>query len=86
MDTNNDTLLERNQTEELLAKLLEKELDPLKKNLDTMFMIFSGMIIIFMQAGFALIETGTVRAKNALSILIKNMSDMFFGNLFKFKS
>lgn len=32
-----------------------------------------------MQAGFALVETGTVRHKNAQSILIKNVFDSAIG-------
>jgi len=35
--------------------------------------------ILLMQAGFALVENGTVRAKNSRNILIKNMFDLCIG-------
>ena len=40
-----------------------------------------GTLIIFMQAGFAFLEAGSVRAKNTINILIKNFSDLCFGKL-----
>jgi len=38
--------------------------------------IISTGFILLMQAGFALLESGTVREKNSQAILIKNMFDM----------
>lgn len=38
-------------------------------------------MIFFMQSGFALIETGAVRKKNAQSILIKNCFDSAIGSI-----
>jgi Amt family ammonium transporter len=38
-------------------------------------------MIFFMQSGFALVEAGSIRAKNANSILIKNMFDSAIGCL-----
>lgn len=79
MNFTNDTyLFEENETlsaEESIAK----EVASFKANMDQMFLFVMGSIVLFMQAGFALIEVGTVRAKNATSILIKNISDMCFG-------
>ena len=37
--------------------------------------------ILLMQLGFALVENGTVRAKNSRNILIKNMFDLCIGGL-----
>ena len=42
------------------------------------FLTATGMIF-FMQMGFALLECGSVRAKSAKSILIKNMFDAVVG-------
>jgi Amt family ammonium transporter len=41
---------------------------------NTIFFLFTGMIVMFMSAGFCLVETGLVRAKNAAAIALKNVS------------
>ncbi len=62
--------------------LLAEDLSALKSDLDQFFLLVMGALVVLMQAGFALIEAGTVRAKNATSILIKNISDLCFGGDF----
>ena len=52
----------------------------LKTNLNALFLVIMGTIIIFMQAGFGFLEAGSIRAKNATSILIKNFADLLFGS------
>ncbi|MDR2494530.1 MAG: ammonium transporter [Spirochaetaceae bacterium] len=45
-----------------------------------MLWLFIGSILVFiMQAGFALVETGFTRAKNASNIAMKNLMDFCFG-------
>jgi Amt family ammonium transporter len=46
---------------------------------NTSFVIVSTAMIFLMQAGFALVECGTVRKKNASNILIKNLFDACIG-------
>ena len=47
-----------------------------------MIWLFIGAILVFiMQAGFALVETGLTRAKNASNITMKNLMDFCFGAL-----
>lgn len=41
---------------------------------NTLFLLVSGMVVMFMAAGFCLVETGLVRAKNAAAIALKNVS------------
>ena len=40
--------------------------------LDTLWVMLTGFLVFFMNAGFALVETGFCRAKNAVNILSKN--------------
>ncbi len=42
--------------------------------LDTFYMIMSGALVMWMAAGFAMLEAGLVRAKNTAEILTKNVT------------
>lgn len=42
--------------------------------LDTFYFLVSGVLVMWMAAGFAMLEAGMVRAKNTAEILIKNIS------------
>ncbi|MBW2732949.1 MAG: ammonium transporter [Deltaproteobacteria bacterium] len=57
-------------------------LDPtLKVMLDTVWVVICGALVFFMNAGFALLETGLCRSKNAVSILAKNFTVAAFAGL-----
>ncbi len=49
--------------------------------LDNIWVLVAGILVFFMQAGFALVEAGLTRAKNVVNILAKNTSDMVIGGL-----
>ncbi len=49
--------------------------------LDNIWVLIAGVLVFFMQAGFALVEAGLTRAKNVVNILAKNTSDMVIGGL-----
>ena len=46
---------------------------------DTFWLMLCGFLVFFMQCGFALLEAGTVRAKNTKNILLKNLLDACLG-------
>ncbi len=45
----------------------------LKVGLDTAWVMIAGMLVIFMNAGFCMLETGMCRQKNAVNVLTKNL-------------
>ncbi|WP_282036938.1 ammonium transporter [Saccharicrinis aurantiacus] len=49
--------------------------------LDILWVLLAGILVFFMQAGFALVEAGFTRAKNVGNILMKNFMDFSFGSL-----
>ena len=48
---------------------------------DEVWIIVAGILVMFMQAGFALVESGFTRAKNAGNIIMKNFMDFSVGAL-----
>ncbi|MEM1115185.1 MAG: ammonium transporter [Bacteroidota bacterium] len=48
-------------------------------NLDYVWVVVAGALVFLMQAGFALLETGLTRAKNAANIIMKNVMDASAG-------
>jgi Amt family ammonium transporter len=49
--------------------------------IDMIWLVIAGSLVFFMQAGFAFVETGLTRAKNATNILMKNLMDFCFGSI-----
>ncbi|KJD33842.1 ammonium transporter [Tamlana nanhaiensis] len=46
-----------------------------------LWMLLSGILVFFMQAGFTLVESGMTRAKNAVNIAMKNFLDICVGSI-----
>ncbi|MBI9075826.1 MAG: ammonium transporter [Desulfatibacillum sp.] len=44
--------------------------------------LVAAALVFFMQAGFAMVETGFTRAKNAVNIMMKNLMDFSMGSFF----
>lgn len=53
----------------------------LSKGLDTIWVVLTAAMILLMEGGFALLEAGFVRQKNAVSIIMKVFVDICFGAL-----
>ncbi|HSM45343.1 MAG TPA: ammonium transporter [Acidimicrobiia bacterium] len=49
--------------------------------LDNLWIFIAGVLVYFMQAGFALLEAGLTRSKNVSNIMMKNLMDMSAGVL-----
>ena len=50
-------------------------------DVDAFYLMVVGILVFFMQSGFALLEAGSVRAKNTKNILMKNLLDACLGAL-----
>jgi len=56
-------------------------IDELRRGIDTAWVLLTGFLVFWMQAGFALVEAGLTRSKNTTNILFKNLIDFVFASL-----
>jgi Amt family ammonium transporter len=59
----------------------EPSIADLAAAVDTVWVVVAGILVMFMQPGFALVEAGFTRAKNAGNIVMKNFMDFSVGAL-----
>jgi len=69
------------QQEPPTTKELQDAIAALQKQTDIVWTIVAAALVFFMQAGFAMVETGFTRAKNAGNIMMKNLMDFCMGGL-----
>mmetsp|Transcript_30683 Transcript_30683/g.86761 ORF Transcript_30683/g.86761 Transcript_30683/m.86761 type:complete len:605 (+) Transcript_30683:309-2123(+) len=65
----------------ITVELLAAQQKSIQEALDTAWVIVGSMFVVFMQAGFAFLEAGSVRAKNLKNILLKNVMDTCVGSI-----
>ena len=58
-----------------------QNIQEIRLSLDSVWVVLGGILVFFMQAGFALIESGSVRSKNTINVLMKNYMDACLGGL-----
>ncbi len=63
------------------AQEIEEVLALYSRAFDMIWLTLAGALVFFMQAGFAMVETGLTRAKNAGNIIMKNLMDFSVGAL-----
>jgi Amt family ammonium transporter len=56
-------------------------IEDLTRAIDVAWLLIAGVLVLFMQAGFALVEAGFIRTKNVTNILMKNVLDVSIGAL-----
>ena len=49
--------------------------------LDSLWLCLCGALVMFMHAGFAMLETGSCRSKNASNVLMKNLVNVCVGTI-----
>lgn len=60
---------------------IRTRLSDLDTSVNTLFLLVCGLFVLFMQAGFAFLEAGSVRAKNTTNIILKNVVDIWMAAL-----
>ena len=60
---------------------LDEAKEELQTNINIVWTCIAAFLVFFMQAGFAMVETGFTRAKNAVNILMKNLMDFSVGSI-----
>jgi len=60
------------------VELLEEKM---QNNINIVWTCIAAFMVFFMQAGFAMVEAGFTRAKNAVNILMKNLMDFSMGTI-----
>ena len=63
---------------------VQANLDVMQNNLNIVWTCIAAFLVFFMQAGFAMVETGFTRAKNACNIMMKNLMDFSVGSIMFF--
>ena len=68
-------------SEEATASPVEVVKEELQTNINIAWTCIAAFLVFFRQAGFAMVETGFTRAKNAVNILMKNLMDFSVGSI-----
>ena len=63
------------------VEALKKANQGLGGALDSAWLCLCGALVMFMHAGFAMLETGSCRAKNCSNVLMKNLVNVCVGTL-----
>jgi Amt family ammonium transporter len=77
-DETTEVLSSTSKVETLTAESIKEEL---QSNINIVWTCVAAFLVFFMQAGFAMVETGFTRAKNAVNILMKNLMDFSVGSI-----
>jgi Amt family ammonium transporter len=56
-------------------------IEELQSNINVVWTAVAAFLVFFMQAGFAMVESGFTRAKNSINILMKNLMDFSIGSI-----
>ncbi len=63
------------------ASAVEAAKEELQLNINIVWTCIAAFLVFFMQPGFAMVECGFTRAKNAVNILMKNLMDFSIGSI-----
>ena len=63
----------------LAGTAMAQEIEEVATAVDNVWVVVAGILVMFMQPGFALVEAGFTRAKNTANIVMKNFMDFSVG-------
>jgi Amt family ammonium transporter len=63
----------------IASTFAQESIETLGFSINVIWLFIGAFLVFIMQAGFALVETGLTRAKNATNITMKNVMDFCFG-------
>lgn len=77
------------QEAEMVEEVVEAITEPAATDIlayvvDNLFLFLAAVLVIFMQAGFAILESGLNHSKNTINILMKNVMDFCLGVILYF--
>lgn len=64
---------------QVAAQELEAQLEVFRAAFDMIWLTVAAALVFFMQAGFAMVESGLTRAKNTCNVIMKNLMDFSVG-------
>jgi Amt family ammonium transporter len=59
----------------------KEAIDMVQNHANYLWTLIAAALVFFMQAGFAMVEAGFTRAKNAINIMMKNLMDFSIGTM-----
>lgn len=68
----------------LTLEAVQKNVEGMQLNLNIVWTCVAAFLVFFMQAGFAMVESGFTRAKNSCNIMMKNLMDFSVGTVMWF--
>ncbi|MFW6241179.1 MAG: ammonium transporter, partial [Thermodesulfobacteriota bacterium] len=63
------------------AEANKAAIDTVQSHANYLWTLIAAILVFFMQPGFAMVEAGFTRAKNAVNILMKNLMDFSMGSI-----
>jgi Amt family ammonium transporter len=66
---------------EVTVVSVKETVDDLQNSANVVWTCVAAFLVFFMQAGFAMVEAGFTRAKNAVNIIMKNLMDFSVGSI-----
>jgi len=69
------------EVEVAMTNYVDGKVEDIQGAMKHIWLLICGALVMFMQAGFAMVEAGCCRAKNVQNIMLKNLTDVCVGTL-----